>query len=136
MFKVRVSGGQKFELLVSKAGIGCFTKRHHTAPNMFFRFVCCGFGVSGGLESTQKVHMSRLGRVSHYLVTGNVRKPTKTVFPISIVLFRLPRVPLPWGPLGSQGSLPMGSLWAPKGFSPMGSLGFSRVPSHGIPWAP
>ena len=53
--------------------------------------------------------------------------------------------PLPWDPLGSQGSPPMGSLgllprvpshgilWAPKGSPPMGSLGLPRVP---LPWDP
>ena len=35
-----------------------------------------------------------------------------------------PKGPLPWDPLGSQGS------------PPMGPLGLPRVPSHGIPWAP
>ena len=53
-----------------------------------------------------------------------------------------PKGPLPWDPLGSQGSPPMGSLglprvpspgipWAPKGSPPMGSLGLPRVP---LPW--
>jgi len=36
----------------------------------------------------------------------------------------IPMVPLPCDPLGSQGS------------PPMGSLGLPRVPSHGIPWVP
>ena len=35
--------------------------------------------MSGGVESTWKVHTSRLGRVSNYLVMGNVRKPTNII---------------------------------------------------------
>ena len=42
--------------------------------------VFLGFGVSGGLESTQGNHTSRMGRLLNYLVMGNVRKPIETIF--------------------------------------------------------
>ena len=43
----------------------------------------------GCLQSTRGNHTSRMGRVSNYLVTGNVRNPTKMMFPIFALLPRL-----------------------------------------------
>ena len=45
-----------------------------------------GFGC---MESTRGNHTSRMGRVSNYLVTGNVRKPTGICFRCSALLARL-----------------------------------------------
>ena len=39
--------------------------------------------MSGGLESTREIHTSRMGRVSNYLITRNVRKSSRTILPNS-----------------------------------------------------
>ena len=50
-------------------------KKQNINTSRFCIFVL-GVGVSGCLESTGGNHTSRMGRVSNYLVTGNVGKPT------------------------------------------------------------
>ena len=48
----------------------------------------------------------------------------------------LPRVPLPWDPLGSQGSPPMGSLGLPRAPLPWDLLGSQGSPPMGSLWLP
>ena len=97
------------------------------------RFICClpfllfppskecwVNGVSGSRVSTRKRKNRRMGRMSNYLVPENVRYHMKQKrFMVFIGL------PLPWGPLGSKGSPPMGSH--PIRFATHFPIGLTRI---------